>query len=42
MQHDGTGNVCSNSRGIMAPPIGEEESFFWSSCSAGYLQTFLR
>ena len=43
MQHDGTNNVCVNSRRIMAPSIGgQAESFFWSSCSADYLQTFLR
>ena len=42
MQHDGTNNVCGNSQRIMAPSLGgREESFFWSSCSAGYLQTFL-
>ena len=43
MQHDGTNNICSNSQRIMAPSVGgEAESFLWSSCSAEYLQTFLR
>jgi len=43
MQHDGTNNVCGDSRRIMAPSIGgQAENFLWSSCSAGYLQNFLR
>ena len=43
MQHDGTNNACGGSQRIMAPSIGgQAESFLWSSCSAGYLQTFLR
>ena len=43
MQHDGANNVCGNSKRIMAPSTGgQAESFLWSSCSAEYLQTFLR
>ena len=43
MQHDGTNNVCVNSRRIMASSgNGQAENFLWSSCSASYLQSFLR
>ena len=43
MQHDGINNVCINSQRIMAPSAGgQDESFLWSSCSAGYLDSFLR
>ena len=43
MQHDGANNACSNSKRIMAPSAGgQAENFLWSSCSAEYLQTFLR
>ena len=43
MQHDGTGNTCSGSSRIMAPSVGgQAENFLWSTCSAQYLQSFLK
>ena len=43
MQHDGTGNTCGGSSRIMAPSVGgQAENFLWSTCSAQYLQSFLR
>ena len=43
MQHDGTGNACGGSSRIMAPSVGgQAENFLWSTCSAQYLQSFLK
>jgi len=43
MLHDGTNNVCGGSQRMMAPVAnGQAENFLWSSCSAEYLQTFLK
>ena len=43
IHHDGVSNACSNSQRMMAHlASGQAENFLWSSCSAEYLETFLR
>eukprot|EP00794_Sanderia_malayensis_P015856 gene15856-17454_t len=43
MQHDGTGNSCGGLKRVMSNNgASGENSYLWSTCSADYLQRFLR